>query len=243
MRYSVYRHKVVLFLIIVISVGCVTEIQEEITDEFLEFECLFDGYYYNNEKKSLPDLLNDYILLGTDIDISMEILVSIANQYDFIKPVTLQELHIQRIRNRYQHAVFELSEPFDCETITGMLEYLKLYDDIKYAHFTMHAEHCVDDTGWPIGDCVMRYGALILLKVPDAVDLSDLEKVAEETNISIAFQYPYLENWYALFADKYSKKGDALRMANYLFETGLFNSVLPNLGLIPKRNEDGEGSE
>ena len=72
--------------------------------------------------------------------------------------------------------------------------------------------------------CVNSYSNFFHVKVKNANDLSDLNRLVSETNTWIEYRNdsPF-QQWFLLGADKNSR-GDALEMANYFYETGLFES-------------------
>ena len=105
---------------------------------------------------------------------------------------------------------------------------MKQNNNVGYANYTSIIEDCVDGHGFLIDSlCVLTYGDIFYVKVKDAADLDALENTIEKTNTVILSQDDRLMQWFTLYADKNSM-GNALEMANYFIETGLFLSAQPS---------------
>ena len=85
----------------------------------------------------------------------------------------------------------------------------------------------------PLGNvCVVYYTNLFNVKVPDENNLTDLYKMIAETKTEFVEQNQFMKGWFTLRSTKNSK-GDALKMANYFYESRLFVATEPELGKIP----------
>jgi hypothetical protein len=74
----------------------------------------------------------------------------------------------------------------------------------------------------PMGDiCIHIYGSNFHVKVCDENDLSDLNLIIAQTNTEFASQKQFIAKWFELRAAKESN-GDGLAMANFFYESGLF---------------------
>lgn len=62
--------------------------------------------------------------------------------------------------------------------------------------------------------------------------MTDLNQKIAETNTELVKQNEFMPKWYELRATKNSK-GDALKMANYFYETGFFECSEPGISLYP----------
>ncbi|WP_118195916.1 S8 family serine peptidase [Albibacterium indicum] len=69
---------------------------------------------------------------------------------------------------------------------------------------------------------------LFYVKLKKEEDIDKIKKLAHENNIRIEGRNKYMPLWIVLSCDKNSK-GNALEMANYFFETGLFSAAEPDL--------------
>lgn len=66
------------------------------------------------------------------------------------------------------------------------------------------------------------------VKLKNEGDLGILEDMANKNKVEIIGNDAYMPLWYILSCDKYSR-GNALEMANYFYESGLFASAQPDL--------------
>lgn len=95
-------------------------------------------------------------------------------------------------------------------------------------HYTIQPDSCTDLIGQPIGNlCVNRYSSNFYVKVFDETNLTDLHNVISETNTELTGQNEFMKKWLTLRATKDSK-GNALKMANYFYESGLFEYSEPD---------------
>jgi hypothetical protein len=62
--------------------------------------------------------------------------------------------------------------------------------------------------------------------------LTDLNKIIAETKTELVKQDEFMPNRFELRATK-SSNGDALKMANYFYETGLFQCSEPGISKYP----------
>ena len=93
----------------------------------------------------------------------------------------------------------------------------------------MKSDNCENLIGEQIGNkCINSYGSNFHVKVFDENDLTALNQKIAETNTELVNQNEFMPKWVELRATKNSN-GDALKMANYFFETGLFESSEPGI--------------
>ena len=93
----------------------------------------------------------------------------------------------------------------------------------------MKTDNCTNLIGEQIGDlCINSYGSNFSVKVFDENDLTDLNQKIAETNTELVKQNEFMPKWFELRATKNSN-GDALKMANYFYETGLFEHSEPGI--------------
>lgn len=220
------------FLILILA-GC-TGIQN---GDFLpETECLFeDFYYYNGEQNVIGEMSSEFILIGSDTTKSDQELLAVVNSYDQFEEADTSDIR-KYDQYRYKHLIPQLLSLEDCPSISAIIEDLKMnHSVIDYVHFTFQTDDCTDLIGRQTGDwCVDSYSSLFYVKVKDADDLTELENTVSETNTKIRNQNEFMEEWFTLYADKNSLEGDALRMANYFFESGLFEAAEPDIIKLPE---------
>ena len=114
-----------------------------------------------------------------------------------------------------------------------MISDLQLNSIIAYTHFTMQTDNCENDIWETIGNlCVNSYSSLFYLLVFDETELTDLNNMIAETNTELVEQNRFMKKWFTLSATKNSK-GDALKMANYFYESGLFEHSDPDITKYP----------
>ncbi len=219
--------KYVIGLICIISVisGCDKDSQKS--------ECDFtDAYYYQGSLNVIGEISEEYILIGSDssnTDESIRAFVASNKKIDqdyFIK--------IKRFSNyQYKQVVLKLKKRFNCGRITKIIEDIEQDEVVDYAHFGIETTYCNDDYGYPIGEkCIYSYSGLFNVKVKDPNNLSDLINTIEETNTMLIEQNKFMDDWVTLEATKNSE-GDAMQMANYFYETGLFEACEPDILLLP----------
>lgn len=219
-------------LLILFSAGC---INNQNNDTLPETGCLFESsYYYQGEQNKIGDMSPEFILVGSDTTKQAQELLAVVNSYDQFKMADTSDI-LKYDQYRYQFLIAQLLSPKDCETISAIIEDLKSNQSvIDHVHFTFQTDECTDLIWQQIGErCVDSYSSLFYVKVKDADDLTDLENTVSRTNTQIKSQNRFMEEWFTLSADKNSSEGDALRMANYFFETGLFEAAEPDIIKLP----------
>ena len=196
-------------------------------------ECNFTSFkYYQGEKDTLGEMSHNYVHIGIDSLISdQEIRDFVSNESSFEDGYEFKIWKYPHYSKK--QTVLKFSESLSCESISAKIEDFEKVPLIDYAHFTMQTDGCRNLIGWPIGEkCINTYSSLFYVQVKDTTDISSLEKTAIETNTNILKTNRFMRDWYTLTADKNSM-GDALQMANYFFETGLFRASEPDIIKLP----------
>jgi hypothetical protein len=194
-----------------------------------KFMCNYtDFYYYQNEPYSIGKMSEEYILIGTDTsnsDNAIESFIKSNNYFD-----QDYDFEINTYNNyKYKQITLKLSKTQNCSVITNLLSEIEKNEIVDYAHYTIQTEDCSNDIWESIGNkCVNSYSSIFYVKVKDMNNLSDFYNTILETNTIIKEQNQFMNNWFSLIADKNSK-GDALQMANYFYETGLFAASEPDI--------------
>ena len=194
-----------------------------------EDTCLFDGYYYdNNEKKWLEELSSDFILISIDSSTTDDDIVYFVNSQGIFKGISASDV-IRYPNYRFKHVVAKFLVGNDCYGITYVINEIETNGFVDYVHYTIQTDDCTNLIGEQIGNkCVDSYSDLFYVKVNNPNDLTDLDKIVQKTNTEKLEQNTFLKDWFTLRANKASK-GDALQMANYFYETGLFKIAEPNI--------------
>ncbi|MDO4726947.1 MAG: hypothetical protein Q4A56_06995 [Porphyromonadaceae bacterium] len=186
--------------------------------------CNFIGFkYYNGEKFYLGQISNDYILIGIDTnysDLQIKDFISTTNTFapDYQYTIYSGEGYM------FKEIPIKLSTPKTCNEITKTIADLNKNTIVSYVHYTMQTDDCTNDIWEPIGNmCVNSYGSSFFIKVFDETDLSMLYQKIAETNTELVQQSSFMPKWFEIRATKNSM-GDALKMANYFQESGLFEA-------------------
>ncbi len=194
--------------------------------DFIDFK------YYNGTKDFLGELSNDYILIGVDSqynDREMQDFFSTVNQFDQSYDYTIHTI----AQYKFKEIPLKFNSPKTCEEITQIISDLEQNAIVAYAHYTMQTNNCENAIWEPIGDlCVNSYGSNFYVKVFDENDLSDLNQMITETNTELVKQNEFMPKWFELRATKNSN-GDALAMANFFYESELFEHSAPGISKYP----------
>ncbi|MBP1645704.1 MAG: hypothetical protein H6Q16_1279 [Bacteroidetes bacterium] len=224
--------KAIILLLFISSIFCLfTTCKEE--DDKPTPTCDFVNFkYYNGEQYYLGELSNNYIVIGVDTSYSetqIQDFISSINQFDQNYSYTIHKSTL----HKFKEIPLRLNYSKTCEEITQIISYLKGCEIISYAHYAMQTDYCYNLIGEPMGNlCINSYGSDFFVKVFDTNDLSGLTQMAQKTKTEIVEQNEYLPDLFELRATKYSQ-GDALKMANLFFESGLFDFSEPQYGSYP----------
>lgn len=206
---------------------------EKDDDTTPQSSCYFiDFKYYNGEQDNLGELMNNYILVGVDTMYSgsqIQDFISTVNQLDQNYDYTIHTA----AQYKFKEIPLKLKSSKTCEEITQIISELTQNTIVSYAHYTMKTNSCQNLIGEEIGNlCINSYKSTFKVKVLDENDLTDLNKTIAETNTELVKQNEFMPKWFELRATKKSK-GDALKIANYFYETGLFEHSEPGISKYP----------
>ncbi|MDL2227434.1 hypothetical protein LJC30_00910 [Odoribacter sp. OttesenSCG-928-L07] len=193
--------------------------------------CNFTDFrYYHGEQVELSEIQDKYILIGIDTTYTDN---QIKNFISSIKEFDKKYVYTIHTSSQYKFKEIPLRFKFPktCEEITQIISNLEKNEIVAYAHYTMKIDHCLNLIGEQMGDlCVISYGSNFYVKTYDENNLFDLNQIILETNTEFVKQV--MPQWFELRATKKSK-GDALKMANYFYETGLFEDSEPGMSRYP----------
>lgn len=213
-----------------------TNIEEEDTtvteEENTPSMCDFINFkYYQGEEDFLGELAHNYVLVAFDTirsDTQIQNFIAAENEFDQNYIYTIYDHG-----DKYKEVPLKLVQSKTCEEITQLISVLEQNAIVSYVHYTMQTDDCTVYIDEPMGDlCVFTYSSVFYVKVFDENDLTDLEDMIAQTNTELIHQNPFTTNWFSLRATKESN-GDALAMANYFFESGLFEHSEPNITKYP----------
>lgn len=195
--------------------------------------CNFVGFkYYNGEPDTLGELSTEYVLIGSDSNYTdNEIKGFVSSQSSFNQEYDFNIWQYPSYSRK--QTVLKFNKSLSCGEITDNIESYQESSLVDYAHYTLQTDKCRNLIGEKIGEkCINSYSSLFYIKVRDTTDTSALESTVVETNTSILNQNRFMSNWFTLSADKNSMD-DALHMANYFYETGLFEASEPDVIKLP----------
>lgn len=221
--------KLLFFLtaLIILSIGCDDNNNVEEPCNYIDF------MYYNDAMYPLGELSNDYILIAFDStysDSTIENFISTKEFFDQSYDYTIQSYTYYGCKL----VPMRFNESKTCEQITTIISILELATIVVYAHYTIQTDDCSGlIPELPLGNlCVNSYSSLFYINVFDQNNLTDLNNMIAQTNTELVEQNQFMPDWFTLRATKNSD-GDALRMANYFYESGLFIHGNPDVLKIP----------
>ncbi len=196
-------------------------------------KCHFINFkYYSGKQDYLGELQGIYILLGIDTayeDSQIRSFISTVKQFDQNYAYTIY----LTAQYKFKEIPMRLKASQNCEEITKLISELEQNAIVSYVHYTMKTDNCQNLIGEDVGNlCVNSYGSSFYVKVFDENDLTDLNKIIAETKTELVKQDEFMPSWFELRATK-SSNGDALKMANYFYETGLFQCSEPGISKYP----------
>ncbi len=217
----------IIGMAIIVIGGCEKETNNDIEDEpnIGKLECNYTSFkYYKNESIPLGEMSGDYILFGIDSSNSDDVIRNYIKSKDYFD----QDYYFNISKYR-EFLIVKLTRTCDCQEVAWIINEAQQSSIIDYVHYTIQTENCRNMTGQIMGNlCVLSYSNLFYVSVKDTNNLTDLYNAVQETNTSIVLQNIYRRNSFILATNKNST-GDALQMANYFFETGLFEASEPDI--------------
>lgn len=221
-RFSIY-----IFLAFLLLFGCNNK------DDNCGCNCDSDNYgcnytnfkYYHNDKIYLGEMSGDYLLIGSDTSNSDDAILSFLKSSEYLDHD--YDFKIVKSENdKYKQIAIKLNKTRNCSEMSCIIREFEKYDIIDFVNFTWQDDYCKNEHE---NKCVGYYGSHFLVKVKDKNNLSDLINTTLETNTMLKEEL--FLNWYSVYANKNSK-GDALQMANYFHETGLFAASEIGTGIL-----------
>ena len=194
-----------------------------------ELPCNYTDFkYYDNEPDPIGEMSGNYILIGSDSSNTDNSIKDFIKSKDYFDQDYDFEIH-KESNYKYKYVGLKLSRTWSCREIAWILNEVKQNSIIDYAHYTTQTDDCTNLIWETIGDlCVNSYSNIFYVKFMDTNAISEWTNTLLETNSMIREQNQFMSDWYSIYADKDSK-GDALEMANYFYETGLFAASEPDI--------------
>ena len=208
-----------------IFIGCSQD-----DSDILDGNCDYvDFRYLHDEQFFIGEMSNDYLVVGFDTifsDEDIQFFISGLKKFDqsYDYPST------RRTNRKYSEVLLKLKRSQSCRKITRIISDLEENDIVAYAHFTSPAEDCLSwFTGQPIGSlCVNSYSCRVNTKLLSEDNFLELNRLMNETNTTLVER----DSLICRFRVTKSSTADALAMANFFFETGLFEWAEPEISRI-----------
>ena len=223
------KNYILTLLIGILLISCSNDDETEPVQSSCDF---INFKYYSGTQDYLGELSNEYILIGVDTtftDSEIENFITTIDVVDQNYNYTIQRSG----QYKFKEIPLKLNASKNCEEITQIISDLNQNSIISYTHFTMETDDCNNLIWEPMGDlCINSYGSSFFVKVQDENDLTDLNQMITETNTELVEQNQFMEKWFELRATKESN-GDGLAMANYFYESGLFEHSESGISKYP----------
>lgn len=202
------------------------EITPQDSCDFIDFK------YYNGSQNNLGELQNNFILVGIDTTYSDNQIQSFISTVNHLDQNYVYTIHTSA-QYKFKEIPLRLKASKTCEQITQIISELEQIPIVSYVHFTMKTDNCQNEIWEQIGNlCINSYGSNFYVKVFDENDLTVLNQKIAETNTELVKQNDFMPKWFELRSTKNSN-GDALEIANYFYETGLFEHSEPGISKYP----------
>jgi hypothetical protein len=213
-------HRKIFLLFALIVFGCKNDDQDTSNCNFVNF------YYYKDQKLSLGNMSSQYLLIGSDTSNTDDEIKNFIKARNFFDQ-TYDFKIIKGPPSKYMLIPVKLNEISNCSEIARIIGDIKKNSLVDFAHYTFQTDDCISPIFEPMGrKCVDSYGNFIYVKVKDTTDISALDSIMKVTNTSDKKQDQFQKSFFSITVDK-NAKGDAMEMAKYFYETGLFESAEP----------------
>ena len=209
--------------------GCNQDDEKDLVQGSCDF---IDFKYYSGTQDRLGELSNTYILIGVDTiynDSEINDFISSVNHFNPGHDYTIHNFQ----QYNYKDIPLNFNSSKTCEEITQIISKLEENPIVAYAHYTMQTDNCKNGIWEQIGKlCINSYGSNFYVKVLNENELTDLNQMIAVTNTELVKQNKFMPKWYELRATKKSR-GDALAMANFFYESKLFEYSEPVITKYP----------
>ncbi|WP_167611749.1 hypothetical protein [Maribellus sediminis] len=180
--------------------------------------CKQEHFYYTFEEKYYIDssLRNDYLLIGFKTTNTDEEINEFLNTQAYFKNENISE----RVDSNYKLIIRKFETSKACFEIDEIIDELQTYNIVSFATHTYDGVACI---GFNCTE-LMSYGNELLVKLNDDSDIDELYELVNNTNTWIEEE----KNSYTVIGVDKNSQGNALQMANYFYETGIFHYTQPN---------------
>ncbi|MCB9425874.1 MAG: hypothetical protein H6584_02425 [Flavobacteriales bacterium] len=213
---------ILCFSVFILLHGCTTieDTKEEKQRQLNQLNtlCLHNQYYYEDGvvQNIGVQLQTKFVLLGYNEDDDQKIFELLYNTGLDLFTINMYEWSID---SKYTYAFIELKENKSCYEMEQVFNVLKANSLIQFTSYVYNNNFIkFDDDSY---SDIVAYSHSFIVETQSDTDIEKLNKIVAETNTDIIDSK---DGKYTISATKKSK-GDALQMANYFHETGLFKSV------------------
>jgi len=206
---------IISFFIIIALFSCEsTKSDNQIDNEI----CLSKHFFYTYDEKYYIDTLlqNDYLLIGFYESSSNDDIITFLESTRLFTSDSLSTIS----SSGYILTIKRFEKSQTCTEINEIIEDLETNENVAFAAYTYKGEFCF---GF---DCteLMSYSHEFVVSLNDISDFHRLQILCQNTDTWISEETEY---YYVLRVDKNSQ-GNALEMANFFYESGLFYYSHPN---------------
>ena len=193
----------------------------ESDDEIKDFDneiCRQEHFYYTFDEKYYIDSLlsNDYLLIGFEKTYTDEIINEFLDNQIYFNNENTNE----RLDSNYKLILRKFKTPKKCTAIDEIIEELQTNEIVSFAAHIYYGGFCI---GFNCSE-IMSYSNEFLVKLNDTSDTNKLNQLVTSTNSWIGKE----SKLYTLIRVDKNSQGNALQLANYFYETGLFYFTQPN---------------
>ncbi len=213
-----------VFFLSILLTGC-----SKNDDDSIKSTCQFTNYYYTaGTKEIIGNYINNYILVSFD---------SLATESQIRQKIAATKEFDQNYRYYYtteKNIPLRLSQTKSCDEMADFMASLEKDPIVNYTSYCMTSS-CGNVLGYQFMNsnfCIGSSSDQFNVKVIDQHNLTDLNRLAAETNTEIISQNSFMPTIFTLRTNKKSK-GSAMQMANYFYETGKFISSQAAIFFIP----------
>jgi hypothetical protein len=180
--------------------------------------CKQEHVYYTFEEKYYFDssLRNDYLLIGFKTTNTNEEINEFLNTQAYFNNENISE----RVDSNYKLIIRKFKISKACYEIDEIIDELQTYNIVSFAAHTYDGVACI---GFNCTE-LMSYGNEFLVKLNDDSDTDELYELVNSTNTWIEEE----KNSFTVIGVDKNSQGNALQMANYFYETGIFHYTQPN---------------
>lgn len=198
----------------------------QMEEDLLQGRCDYvDFKYFSDEQVFLGEMSSDYLFVGIDSafsDDDIRLFISGFDKFDQSYNLNISLSPSLGIK----HVLLKFENSKSCNQITQIISDLEQYNMVSYAHYTMQTDDCTNWFFEPMASlCVDSYISRFIVKLHNEDDLELVSDLMLQTNTELV----EVDGLVCRLRATKSSLGDALTMANFFFESGLFDWAEPEM--------------